>query len=123
LNYRKYKFEELDKEFSNYKISIFDDETNPSKGFKNLRAFVVNVKNFLEKIKKIEISETHENKIEYFKLNTYISKCYLIEYKFLEKKINLDDETFSERQQKVLRFIEVLLRLLEKLLSTLTVFK
>ena len=82
---------------------------------------MVNVRNFLEKIKKVEISETEFNKLEYFKLNTYISKCYMIEYKFLEKKINLDDENFSEKQQKIISFIEVLLKLLEKLLLTLTV--
>jgi hypothetical protein len=82
---------------------------------------LVNVRSFLEKIKKIEILETEDNKLEYFKLNTYISKCYMIEYKFLEKKIYLDDEMFSERQQKVLSFIEILLKLLQKLLLTLTV--
>ena len=100
---------------------MFDNDIDSIKGVKNLRVFLVNIRNFLDHIKSVEILETESNKLEYFKLNTYISKCYAIEFKILEKKINLTQETFSERQQKILDFIGVLLKLLGKLLLTLTV--
>ena len=86
----------------------------------SLRNFLINAKNFCQSIKTVEIPETNLTILEYFKINTYISKCYILEYRLLEKKIRLSSEKLYEKH-KILDYISILLTFISQFILLLIV--